>query len=608
MEHARWLQTKTDIQQMTQNKIEHRLGELRKFMEEKGLHAFIIPSTDSHLSEYPASHWASREWISGFTGSAGTVVVTRQNAALWTDSRYFLQAADQLEGTSYILQKEGLPQTPTIEEWLGDELGKGEYVGIDGNVYGAKEAFSLTHSLNMKGLHLISDYDPFSDIWHDRPAIPQNPIFVLPERYAGEATHEKIKRICSTIAKKGAKSLIVASLDTIAWIFNIRGNDVKCNPVAVSYAYVSEEETVLFIDPKKVSPEVAEYLKNEGVTLAEYIKIGDYVSKIKDTVCLDGNKITLSLYNKIPEKCRIIDIPSPADLMKSIKNETEIQGFRNAMERDGVALIKFLMWLEKSVPKGEVTEMAITEKLVEYRSQQADYVGESFDTIAGYGPNGAIVHYHVTNESSAQVKPEGFMLVDSGAQYFDGTTDITRTIAVGPLSEQMKKDYTMVLKGHIGIATAIYPQGTRGSQIDILARKTLWDNGLNYLHGTGHGIGHFLNVHEGPQNIRMNENPTTLQPGMVTSNEPGLYRAGQYGIRIENLILTKHERTTEFGDFYSFETLTLCPIDTVPIVKEILTNDEIEWFNNYHRYVYDRLSPLLNEDEKRWLKEKTNEI
>ncbi len=588
--------------------INKRLAALREFMGEKGLHAFIIPSTDSHLSEYPASHWASREWISGFTGSAGTVVVTREKAGLWTDSRYFLQGAKELEGADIELFKEGLPSTPSIEEWLTSELGKGEYVGIDGTVYAAKEAMNLTHKLNMKGLHLISDYDPFSKIWNDRPEIPTNPIFVLPEKYAGEAAHKKITRICDAVEKNGAESLLVASLDTIAWIFNIRGNDVKCNPVAVSYAYVSKEETVLFINPKKLTSEISDYLKAEGVTIAEYDKVFDYVSKLKTPVCLDANKVTFKLYNTIPDGCRIIDMPSPADLMKSIKNDTEVQGIRNAMERDGVALVHFFMWLEKAVPGGNVTEIMIPEKLVEYRSQQKNFVGESFDTISGYGPNGAIVHYHVSNESSLPVKPEGLLLVDSGAQYFDGTTDITRTLAVGPLTDQMKKDYTMVLKGHINLATAIYPQGTRGSQLDILARKALWDEGLNYLHGTGHGIGHFLNVHEGPQNIRMNENPTTLQPGMVTSNEPGLYRAGQYGIRIENLIRTKHEMTTEFGDFYSFETLTLCPIDTTPIVKEMLTEKEIIWLNEYHKFVYDRLSPLLTEDEKQWLKEKTHEI
>ncbi|NDV95971.1 aminopeptidase P family protein [Dysgonomonas sp. 521] len=588
--------------------INKRLTALRGFMEEKGLHAFIIPSTDSHLSEYPASHWASREWISGFTGSAGTVVVTREKAGLWTDSRYFLQAANELRDTEIELFKDGLPTTPNIEEWLTSELGKGEYVGIDGNVYAAKEAFNLTHKLNMKGLHLISDYDPFQNIWHDRPEIPANPIFVLPEKYTGEPAHKKIRRICDSIGRNGAESLLVASLDTIAWIFNIRGNDVKCNPVAVSYAYISPKETVLFINPKKLTAETAAYLKAEGVTIAEYDKIFDYVSKLNTSVCLDASKVTFKLYNAIPGECRIVDTLSPADMMKSIKNETELQGFRNAMERDGVALVRFLMWLEKAVPEGNVTEIMIPEKLVEYRSKQENFVGESFDTISGYGPNGAIVHYHVTEGSSLPVKPEGFLLVDSGAQYFDGTTDITRTIAVGPLTEQMKKDYTMVLKGHIDLATVIFPQGTRGSQLDILARKALWDEGMNYLHGTGHGIGHFLNVHEGPQSIRMNENPTTLQPGMVTSNEPGIYRAEKYGIRIENLIRTRHETTTEFGDFYSFETLTLCPIDTTPIVKEMLTEKEITWFNEYHKFVYDRLSPLLSESEKQWLKEKTHEI
>lgn len=579
-------------------------------MEEKGLHAFIIPSTDPHLSEYPALHWESRVWISGFTGSAGTVVITRENAGLWTDSRYFLQAADQLKGTSIELFKEGLPNTPSIDQWLVTELEKGNYIGIDGNVYAAKDAFELTHKMNMKGLHIISDYDPFSSIWHDRPEIPKNPIFELPVKYSGESCSSKIKRIISSLEDNNADSLLVAALDTIAWIFNIRGNDVHCNPVAVAYAYVSEKETVLFIDPAKVTTEVADSLKKEGVILAEYGKINDYVSKLnKNTsICLNSTKVNFALYNLIPKECRIVDIPSPADLMKSIKNKSEIEGFRSAMRKDGVALVKFLMWLEKAVPKGEATELKVADALVEFRSQQDLYIGTSFNTIAGYGPNGAIVHYSATPESSLDVKPEGFLLVDSGAQFFDGTTDITRTIAVGPLTQQMKEDYTMVLKGHISLATCHYPQGTRGSQLDILARKALWDRGLNYLHGTGHGIGHFLNVHEGPQNIRMNENPTTLEIGMVTSNEPGLYRANQYGIRIENLILTQHEETTEFGDFYSFETLTLCPIDTTPIVKEMLTDKEIEWFNTYHDFVYELLSPNLDLEEKVWLREKTKAI
>lgn len=590
--------------------IHKKLSALRDFMEQKGLGAFIIPSTDPHLSEYPASHWESRVWISGFTGSAGTVVVTRDKAGLWTDSRYFLQAEQQLDGSGIELFREGLSDTPSFEKWLIEELSPGSTVGIDGNVYAADSAIKLSHKLNQKNLHLIADYDPFATIWHDRPQIPLNHIFELPVQYAGIPAYKKIDQVRKTLSDEGADSILIASLDTIAWLFNIRGNDVKCNPVAVCYAYVSKEEAVIFIDPRKLTEDMQHYLSLSGVKIAEYDKIYDYIKKvpISTKICLQSSKVSFRLFNEIPDTCGIIDMASPIDLMKSQKNETELQGFRNAMERDGVALVQFLIWLEKAVPMGGVEELTIVNKLVEFRSQQNLYVGESFDTIAGYGPNGAIVHYHVTPESSAKVKAEGFQLIDSGAQYFDGTTDITRTVAVGPLTQEMKEDYTLVLKGHINIATCIYPQGTRGSQIDILARKSLWDRGMNYLHGTGHGIGHFLNVHEGPQNIRMDENPTTLHVGMVTSNEPGLYRANKYGIRIENLICTKEHSVSEFGTFYSFETLTLCPIDTTPILKEMLTADELSWFNNYHQYVYDRLSPNLNAEEKEWLKNKTKAI
>lgn len=584
-----------------------RLNKLRSFMKKNGLDAFIIPSTDAHLSEYPPTHWESRVWISGFTGSAGTIVVTATEAGLWTDSRYFLQAEEQLEGTSIQLFKEGLPTTPSFTQWLIDTLPAKSTVGIDGNVYIAQEAINLKSDLDRFDLCLNVDNDPFSVIWEDRPILPENPIFVLPEEYTGESAQSKIQRINQKLKKEGANSIIVDTLDTIAWIFNIRGNDVKCNPVAVAYAYISASETVLFINPKKVTTEVAEYLKNQGVILAEYDKFFDYISRLDEKICVDLNKVTFKILDAIKDKNTLLFAPSPIDLMKSCKNDVELKGFRSAMHKDGVALVRFFMWLEKAVNNG-IEEIDIPAKLVEFRSKQDLFVGESFDTISGYGPNGAIVHYHVTKESSAKIKPEGLLLIDSGAQYFDGTTDITRTVAVGPLTEQMKKDYTLVLKGHIAIATAIYPQGTRGSQLDILARKALWNEGLNYLHGTGHGIGHFLNVHEGPQNIRLNENPTTLQIGMVTSNEPGLYRDGEYGIRLENLVATKKEMTTNFGDFYSFETLTLCPFDTRPIVKELLTKEEIEWFNNYHKMVFDELSPLLDTNEKEWLKNKTHAI
>lgn len=585
-----------------------RLSAIRDFMSKNNIDAFIIPSTDAHLSEYPASHWESRVWISGFTGSAGTVVVTKDKSGLWTDSRYFIQATQQLQGTTIDLYKEGLPNTPTITEWLSQVLTKGATVGIDAQVYAAREAINLERELLKIGLLLNTEKDPFATIWEDRPEMPTNPIFILPEEYTGESAKSKINRVCDAVEKEGASSLLVAALDTVAWLYNIRGNDVKCNPVAVCYAYISRRESVLFIDPKKLTDESLAYLQNQGIVIAEYNKVFDYVANLNETICLDSNKVTFKLLETINKSYAPVDIPSPADLMKSCKNEVELKGFRSAMLKDGVAMVQFLMWIDENIGKNTIHEIDIPKKLIELRSKQDLFVGESFGTIAGYGPNGAIVHYSVTEDSSLEVKPEGLLLVDSGGQYFDGTTDITRTIAVGALTEQMKKDYTMVLKGHIAIATAIYPQGTRGSQLDILARKALWDQGLNYLHGTGHGIGHFLNVHEGPQSIRLNENPTTLQIGMVTSNEPGLYRDGKYGIRLENLVVTKKEMTTEFGDFYSFEALTLCPFDTRPIDKSIMTQSEIDYLNAYHKVVFEKLSPRLNEVEKQWLKERTYEI
>ncbi|HHW81626.1 MAG TPA: aminopeptidase P family protein [Bacteroidales bacterium] len=595
---------------MKKNQIPERLSDLRKFMESKNLNVFVIPSTDPHLSEYPAAIWESRKWISGFTGSAGTIVVSLKEAGLFTDSRYFLQGVTELENTGIDLFKMGLPETPDMIDWIISQAGENGKVGIDGLVYAAADAQLLENRLKRKNIELVTEHDPFAEIWKDRPEIPTNEIFTLSEDVTGESTKSKIKRIVAALKKEDADSMIMVTLDTIAWTFNIRGNDVNFNPVAVAYAYISEKETVLFINPKKLTVEVAENLKQQGVTLADYHKIFDYVGNLtaNETVLVTGSKINRTLLQTIPAHCSVIDVPSPADLMKSKKNKTELKGFRNAMLKDGLALVKFYMWMEKAVPAGEVTEITIDEKLREYRSQQPLYFGESFSTIAGYKGNGAIVHYRATPENHLKVDPEGLMLIDSGAQFMDGTTDITRTLAVGPLTEQMKKDYTNVLKGHIQIATAIYPQGTRGSQLDVLARKALWDNCLHYSHGTGHGIGHFLNVHEGPQNIRLEENPVTLQPGMVTSNEPGLYRADEYGIRIENLIITQEYNKNEFGAFYNFETITLCHIDTTPIVKELLTDKEVEWLNNYHTMVFEKLSPHLNEEEKAWLKEKTKHI
>ena len=592
------------------NEIPERLSALRKFMESKNINVFVIPSTDPHLSEYPAAAWESRKWISGFTGSAGTIVVTLKEAGLFTDSRYFLQGKTELANTGIDLFKMGLPETPEMIDWIIEQAGENGKVGIDGLVYAASDAKMLENRLKRKRIELVTQYDPFAGIWKDRPEVPKNEIFTLPEDITGESAKSKIKRIVAAIKKEDAEGMLMVTLDAIAWTFNIRGNDVDFNPVAVAYAYISEKETVLFINPEKLTKEVSENLKQQGVTLAAYDKIFDYVSNLpaNTSVLVTGNKINLKLLQTIPASCTIIDVPSPADMMKSTKNETELKGFRNAMLKDGLALVKFYMWMENAVPTFDVTEVTIEEKLREYRSEQPLYFGESFNTIAGYAGNGAIVHYHATPESHSVVEPKGLMLIDSGAQFMDGTTDITRTLAVGELTDQMKKDYTYVLKGHIAIATAIYPQGTRGSQLDVLARKALWDNCLHYSHGTGHGIGHFLNVHEGPQNIRLEENPVTLQPGMVTSNEPGLYRADEYGIRIENLIVTQPYNTNEFGTFYNFETITLCPIDTTPIDRELMTQQEIDWLNNYHTMVFDKLSPHLNEEEKAWLKEKTKHI
>lgn len=596
---------------MKTNEIPARLEAMRQFMTEKNLDAFIIPSTDAHLSEYPPKYWESRKWISGFTGSAGTAVVTKEKAGVWTDSRYFIQAAEELKDTGFDLFKMGQPETPDMTDWIIEQVGSGGTVGIDGLVYASSDAKSLKSKLDSKNINLNTEFDPFSVIRTDRPEIPQNHIFTLPVEVAGESVKSKIERINAELKKLEADGIIIVTLDAVAWTFNMRGNDVEYNPVAVAYAYVSENETVLFVDPDKISEEIAEEYKEQGIIISDYNNVFEYVANLPadSKVCVTGNKINWKLLQTIPESCKIVDVASPVDLMKSIKNETELEGFRNAMIKDGVALVKFYMWLEKAIPTGEVTEVMIEEKLLEYRSQQENFVGESFGTIAGYAGNGAIVHYHATPENCLTIKPEGLLLIDSGGQYKDGTTDITRTVAAGKLTKQMKADYTNVLKGHIALATAIFPEGTRGSQLDVLARKALWNNCLTYWHGTGHGIGHFLNVHEGPQNIRLEENPTLLKPGMVTSNEPGVYRANQYGIRIENLIVTQeYRKTEEFGTFYNFETITLCPIDTRPISKKLLTKCEKKWLNKYHKMVYKKLKNHLSVEEKTWLKNKTKPI
>ncbi|MCE5227841.1 MAG: aminopeptidase P family protein [Porphyromonadaceae bacterium] len=591
--------------------IQQRISALREAMKHYNMGAYIIPSSDPHLSEYPADCWKSRQWISGFTGSAGTVVVTANKAGLWTDSRYFLQAARELEGSGIELYKMGLPETPGLPAFLLRNLQEHDTVGLDGQTYSVADAEELNRVLKNKKITMDVSRDLIQEIWKDRPSIPGGMLFELPVEYSGKATHDKIEAINTKLHEAGADGLVLCALDEIAWTFNIRGNDVEYNPVVVSYAFISEEETVLFILPGKITPEIVKNLRAEGVVLADYSKITSYLAKLKENTRLfiDPKKTNFALYNALPFSCGVIEGTSPVAMLKSIKNEKEIEGFSNAMVRDGVALTRFYIWLEKSMAAGKtLTELSISEKLAEFRSKQSHYVSESFGTIAGYKDHGAIVHYEATPESNATLAPEGLLLIDSGAQYFDGTTDITRTIALGEPTEAMMKDFTRVLKGHISLAKCKFPQGTRGSQLDILARKALWDNGINYMHGTGHGIGHFLNVHEGPQSIRMEENPVALQPGMVISNEPGVYRTDEYGIRIENLILVREDSETEFGKFYGFETLTLCPIDRKLIITSQLSAREHAWLDKYHQMVYEKLSPFLTEEEKDWLKNKTAEL
>jgi len=594
-----------------ENQTNNRIALLRSYMKDENLQAFIIPSTDAHMSEYVPEHWESRRWISGFTGSAGTVVVTLNKAGLWTDSRYFLQAADELSGSEIELFKDRLPGTISITDWLKNELSdKNRYknrVGIDGNVYPAKDAIKLKAELEEDRIELVSEFDPFNEIWLNRPALPKNTTFLHPLEFTGESVKSKVERVLAEAKKYKANSVWISSLDTIAWLFNIRGCDVPYNPVVVSHAFISPTEKILFVDTDKITMTIAESLQQEGIKVRHYSRCFEFLARICNfAVCVDCAKLSYSLYQAIKTRNWTVDV-SVADMLKSSKNEVEAEGFRNAMVRDGVALTKFFMWLEKAVPQGLVTEYNIGQKLKEYRSEQKNFAGESFSTIAGYAANGAIVHYHPKEENCLKVKPEGLLLIDSGGQYLDGTTDITRTVAVGAITEDMKKDYTLVLKGVIGLSKAVFPAGTRGSQIDILARQAMWEYGVNYLHGTGHGVGHYLNVHEGPHSIRQEENPVALRPGMVVTNEPGIYRNHKYGIRTENMMLTTPFTTTEYGEFYKFETLTLCYIDTTPIIKEMMTSEEIAWLNGYHKTVFEKLSPYLSEEEASWLKAKTAE-
>lgn len=592
--------------------IPERIAALREAMKQHKIDAYIIPTSDPHMSEYPADCWKYREWISGFTGSAGTVIITADKAGLWTDSRYFLQASTQLEGTGIELFKMMLPETPTIPEFLTHELKEGQTVGLNGETYSLADARSLEKALAEKEIKLNTNASLIDPIWKERPAIPEAPMFEMPIELSGKSTEDKLIDINKMLHKAGADCTILSALDEVAWTFNIRGTDVAYNPVVISYAFVSEKESVLFVNPKKIPAEIAEHLKKEGVTLADYGMLATFLSRLLEQtrVFIDSKRTNVAIYNALPKSSILIEGTSPANHLKSIKNETEIKGFRNAVLKDGIAMTKFYFWLEKMLKAGEkVTELSAAAKLTALRSEQPQYVMDSFASISSYGPHGAVVHYSPTPETDTELKTDSLYLLDSGAQYLDGTTDITRTIALcDEPSEQMKKDFTRALKGTIGIAKCKFPAGIRGCLIDAFARKALWDAGINYLHGTCHGIGHCLNVHEGPQSIRMEENPVILEPGMVMSDEPAIYRPGEYGIRTENMILIREDSETEFGKFLGFETLTLCYIDTKLVIPSMLSVREHAWLNKYHQMVYDLVSPHLTEEEKAWLKEKTAEI
>ncbi len=589
--------------------IKNRIEALRQEMKRRSLDAFVIPSTDPHMSEYVADHWKVREWISGFNGSAGTVLVTQEMAGLWTDSRYFIQAEEQLKDTGIKLYKDMLPETPTMTEILCRELPAGSTVAIDGQMFSVAQYEGLRSDLVGYDINVQCVNDIIDAIWTDRPASPTTPPYIYDLKYAGKSAADKLEAICQGLTNRGTFSILVSSLDEIAWTLNLRGSDIECNPVFIGYLYISHMEKALFIDPAKVTKEVEDYLKSIDVMIMDYNHVTDFLQDVlSSSIIIQPEKMNCAIYQAINPECEIQFADSPIPLAKSIRNETEIAGIHQAMIRDGVAMTRFLHWLEGAVAQGNETELSITDKLQSFRAMGNLYKGESFGTIAGYGPHGAIVHYSATPESNAKLEPHGFLLLDSGAQYLDGTTDITRTIALGELTDEEKEDYTLVLKGHIALAMARFPEGTRGAQLDALARMPMWQKGMNYLHGTGHGIGHFLNVHEGPQSIRMNENPVTLHLGMVTSNEPGVYKAGKHGIRIENLILTIPTGEGMYGQYYAFETLTLCPICTKGILVDWLSKEEREWLNNYHRNVFALLESSLDEADKEWLRLATKEI
>lgn len=588
-----------------------RLAALREEMRREHLSAFIFPSSDPHNSEYVPSRWEGRKWISGFDGSAGTAVVTLHSAALWTDSRYFLAAEEQLAGTEFQLMRERVDGTPSIAEWIATEIEGAESteIGVDGMCMTYAECSDLKTDLKHNGgITVRTNLDILDRIWTDRPSVPLNPVSIQPIEYAGESCHDKLGRIRSSLLHRGAGGMLMTQLDDIAWTLNLRGTDVHCTPVFVAWLIVAEEVAVLYIKDEKLSPEVIEYLNAEGVAVDDYDNIIDALNSYDGYTLLIDPATTNYTLSQLRGNFNLVSAPSPVPEMKAIKNEVECNGFRNAMQRDGVAMVKFLKWLEEAVPKGCETELSVSAKLRQLRAEQPLFKDESFDTIAGYEEHGAIVHYEPTPDTDVPLRPEGFLLLDSGAQYLDGTTDITRTIQLGKVTDLHRRVYTLVLKGHLSLQNLCFPRGAAGTQLDAVARVAMWREGMNFMHGTGHGVGSYLSVHEGPHQIRQEYRPAPMLEGMTVTDEPGLYLAGKFGVRIENTLLTVPYMTTEFGKFLRFEPLTLCPIDTRPIVVDMLSTEELGLLNAYHKMVYERLSPMLDEEHKAWLADKTRSL
>ena len=590
--------------------IKERLFSLRAQMSASAVDAYIIPGSDPHMSEYLAAHWKFRQWISGFTGSAGTVVVLAEKAGLWTDSRYFIQAEKELEGSGIELFRMGMPGVPTYQEWLVAELQEGAVVGIDGRNIAVEEARKLAKTFNDNNIRFDAGINFQDKVWEGRPPIPENEVFGLDVRYTGVSRTEKLEMVRKEMKKAGASHYVICALDEIAWLLNLRGSDVEYNPVFHSFMVVSSDTANLFINPHKVTSDLGNKLTTDGIKIYLYDDFYEFLRTIPEgsSVFIDPQKVNYAVISSLPHSVKLHEGPSIVTMLKGIKNPVEIKGMKNCHIRDGVAMVKFLYWLENNIGKTKITELSAAEKLQSFRKEQENYRGDSFNSISAYGANAALPHYSATKENDAELKPEGLYLIDSGGQYLDGTTDITRTVHLGKLTEEEKKDFTLVLKGHINLSQTVFPAGTRGVHLDIMARGAMWKKGINYGHGTGHGVGHMLNVHEGPQSIRQQDNGVEMKANMITSNEPGIYKEGRHGIRTENLILSVTHKETEFGTFFAFETITMCPVDTEAIDVSLLREDEKEWLNSYHKTVYKKLKDFLQPAEKEWLKKQTRPI